>query len=78
MVTRRPLLSRQQGVLPTFSAVTSRASSSTRTCFFIPVSEIPNGCASSVMLALPCPSRSSTALRVGSASAAKVRSICGY
>ena len=43
-------------------------------CFFIPVSDMPNGSASSLIVALPEPSRSSTARRVGSARAAKARS----
>ena len=43
-------------------------------CFFIPVSEMEKGSASSDTVALPFPSRSSTARRVGSARAAKVRS----
>jgi len=60
---------------PTFSVVTSSASSRSRTCFFIPVSDMPNGCASSLIVALPEPSRSTTARRVGSARAAKARSI---
>src|SRR5438067_7294966 len=59
---------------PTFSVVTSSASSSSRTCFFIPVSDMAKGSASSLMVALPPPSRSSTARRVGSARAAKARS----
>src|SRR6476660_215193 len=59
---------------PTFSVVTSSASSSSRMCFFIPVSDMPKGAASSLMLAAPVPSRSSTARRVGSARAAKARS----
>src|SRR4051812_28393299 len=46
---------------PTFSVVTSSASSSSRTCFFMPDSDIPNGSASSLIVALPAPSRSSTA-----------------
>ena len=57
-----------------FSVVTSSASSSSRMCFFIPVSDMPNGPASSLMVALPEPSRSRTARRVGSARAAKARS----
>src|SRR5919199_3170538 len=59
---------------PTFSVVTSSASSSKRTCFFIPVSDMPNGSASSLIVALPAPSRSSTARRGGSERAAKARS----
>src|SRR5690349_13917080 len=59
---------------PTFSVVTSSASSSSRMCFFIPVSDMPNGSASSLTVALPAPSRSSTARLVGSARAAKARS----
>jgi hypothetical protein len=34
-------------------------------CFFIPVSDMPKGSASSLIVALPAPSRSSTARRVG-------------
>jgi hypothetical protein len=62
---------------PTFSVVTSSASSSSRTCFFIPVSDMPKGSASSLIVALPEPSRSRTARRVGSARAAKARSTVG-
>ena len=58
---------------PTFSVVTSSASSSNRTCFFIPVNDMPNGSASSLIVALPALSRSRTARRVGSASAANAR-----
>jgi hypothetical protein len=43
-------------------------------CFFMAVSDMPNGSASSLIVALPAPSRSRTARRVGSARAAKVRS----
>src|SRR6187431_779403 len=60
---------------PTFSVVTSCASSSTLTCFFIPVNDIPKGSASSLIVALPAPSRSRTARRVGSPRAAKARSV---
>src|SRR3954451_4161168 len=64
---------------PIFSVVTSSASSSRRTCFFIPVRDMPKGSASSLMLAAPAPSRSRTARRVGSARAAKARSTAvGY
>src|SRR4029079_14830497 len=49
---------------PTFSVVTSSACSSSRTCFLIPVSDMPNGSASSLIVALPAPRRSSTARRV--------------
>src|SRR4051812_48481195 len=59
---------------PTFSVVTSCASSSSRMCFFIPVSDMPKGSASSLIVALPLPSRSSTARRVGAARAEKGRS----
>ena len=59
---------------PTFSVVTSCASSSSRMCFFIPVSDMPKGSASSLIVALPEPSRSRTARRVGSPRAAKARS----
>src|SRR5205814_1962985 len=52
---------------PTFSVVTSSASSSSWMCFFIPVSDMPKGSASSLIVALPVPSRSRTARRVGSA-----------
>ena len=34
---------------PTFSVVTSSASSSSRMCFFIPVSDMPKGSASSLI-----------------------------
>src|SRR6478735_1537019 len=61
-------------IRPTFSVVTSSASSSSRTCFRIPVSDMPNGSASSLIVALPAPSRSSTARRVGSPRAVKARS----
>src|SRR5207244_11575358 len=37
---------------PTFSVVTSCASSSNRMCFFIPVSDMPKGSASSLIVAL--------------------------
>jgi hypothetical protein len=40
---------------PTFSVVTSCASSSSRMCFFIPVSDMPKGSASSLIVALPEP-----------------------
>jgi hypothetical protein len=43
-------------------------------CFRIPVSDMPNGSASSLMVALPPPSRSTTARRIGSERAAKARS----
>ena len=59
---------------PTFSVVTSSASSSSRMCFFIPVSDMPKGSASSLIVALPEPSRSRTARRFGSARAANARS----
>src|SRR5207245_10164479 len=59
---------------PTFSVVTSSASSSSRMCFFIPVSDMPKGSASSLIVAWPDPSRSRTERRVGSARAAKARS----
>ena len=59
---------------PTFSVATSSASSRSRTCFFIPVSDMPKGSASSLIVAVPAPSRSRTARRVGSARAAKARS----
>src|SRR4051812_1257567 len=62
---------------PTFSVVTSSASSSSRTCFFIPVSDMPKGSASSLIVARPSPSRSRTARRVGSARAANARSTVG-
>ena len=55
---------------PTFRVVTSPASSSTPTCFFMPVSVIANLSASSLIEASPRPSRSRTPRRVGSASAA--------
>src|SRR5919202_5760018 len=59
---------------PTFAVATRVASSSRRTCFFIPLNDIPKGSASSLIVALPAPSRSRTARRVGSARAAKARS----
>jgi hypothetical protein len=40
---------------PIFSVVTSSASSSSRMCFFIPVSDMANGSASSLIVALPAP-----------------------
>jgi len=43
-------------------------------CFFIPVSDMPKGSASSLIVARPEPSRSRTARRVGSARAANARS----
>src|SRR5581483_11219472 len=60
---------------PTFSVTTRPASSRTRTCFFIPVSEMPNGAARSPIVAGPDPSRSTTARRVGSPRAANALSI---
>src|SRR4051794_34713948 len=62
---------------PIFSVVTSSASSSSRTCFFIPVSDMAKGSASSLIVAPPSPSRSRTARRVGSARAANARSTVG-
>src|ERR671934_1524976 len=62
---------------PTFSVVRSCASSSSRTCFFIPVSDMPKGSASSLIVALPAPSRSRTARRVGGARAAQARAAGG-
>src|SRR5947209_19338764 len=59
---------------PTFSVVTSSASSSSLMCFFIPVSDMPKGSASSLIVARPEPSRSRTARRAGSARAANARS----
>ena len=81
--TRRPRPARrgarlQRRARPTFSVVTSPASSSTPTCFFRPVSEMPNGSASSEIVALPRPRRSRMPRRVGSASAPNVRSIGRY
>src|ERR687887_346417 len=58
---------------PTFSVATRFASSSSRMCFFIPVSDMPKGSASSLIVALPAPSRSRTARRVGAAGAGKAR-----
>src|SRR5215211_1385775 len=64
---------------PIFSVATRFASSSSRTCFFIPVRDMPKGSASSLIVALPAPSRSSTARRVGSARAANAQSmVAGY
>jgi hypothetical protein len=54
------------------------ATSRTRTCFFVPVSDMPNGWASSLIVALPLPRRSRTNRRVGSARAANVRSTGTY
>src|SRR4051812_10242004 len=62
---------------PTFSVATRFASSSSRMCFFIPVSDMPKGSASSLIVALPAPSRSTTARRFGSARAANARSTVG-
>src|SRR5919201_2764122 len=58
---------------PTFSVVTSCASSSSRMCFFIPVSDMPKGSARSLIVALPAPSRSSTARRVRAERGAEAR-----
>src|SRR3954465_4866949 len=60
---------------PTFSEVTSSASSSSRTCFFMPVSDMPKGSASSLIVALPEPSRSRMARRVGAPRAANARAV---
>src|SRR5687768_11510862 len=62
---------------PTFFVVTSPASSRRLTCFFIPVSVMPNLPARSVMDASPRPSRTRIPRRVGSESAANVLSSRG-
>ena len=54
---------------PTFSVVTSSASSSSRTCFFIPVSDMPKGSASSLIVALADPTRRAVLERLGAGSA---------
>src|SRR5438552_2184207 len=59
---------------PIFSVVTRPASSRMATCFFIPVSVMPNRSASSVTDASPRPSRSRMPRRVGSESAPKASS----
>ncbi len=61
-----PAASSQRTTRPSFSRVTSPASSSTRRCFMKPGSDIPCGCASSVTVAPPCPSCRSTSRRVAS------------
>ena len=57
---------------PTFSVVTSSASSSSRMCFFIPVSVIPKGSASSLIVALPEPSRSARSASSADASSSSL------
>ena len=65
----------QATVRPVFSRVIRPASASTSRCFMIAGSDIENGRASA-LTERPCcsPSWASSARRVGSASAAKVRS----
>ncbi len=71
-------VSRQATVRPVFARLTSPASESTSRCFMIAGSDIGNGFASSLTDTLSCsPSRAISARRVGSASAAKVRSRMG-
>jgi len=68
-------VSRHATVRPVFSRATSPASDSTSRCFMTAGSDIANGCASSLTEMLSrLPSRAKSARRVGSASAAKVRS----
>jgi len=68
-------LSWQLTVRPALLRVTRPASDSTSRCFITAGSEIGNGSASSLTVRLSVsPSRASSARRVGSDSAAKVRS----
>jgi len=68
-------VNRHATVRPVFSRAISPASDSTSRCFMIAGSDIENGCASSLTERLSrLPSRASSARRVGSDSAAKVRS----
>src|SRR4051794_5085862 len=62
---------------PIFSVVTSSAASSSRMCFFIPVSDMPKGSASSLIVALPEPSRSRTARRGGAGRGGEARGTGG-
>ena len=64
----------QLRVRPSFWVATRFASTSRRMCFLSQLSDMPKGSASSLIVALPWPSRSRTARRVGSARAAKARS----
>lgn len=67
--------SRQETVRPDLLRVTSLASDSTSRCFITAGSDIANGSASALIERLSVwLSRASNARRVGSASAAKVRS----
>jgi len=67
--------SRQETVRPDLLRVTSPASDSTSRCFITAGSDIENGAANALTDRLSVwPSRASKARRVGSASAAKVRS----
>ena len=66
---------RHATVRPVFARVISPASHSTSRCFMMAGSDTGNGRASSLTETESCaPSRASSARRVGSASAAKVRS----
>ncbi len=68
-------LSRQVTVRPCLARVISPASQSTSRCFMIAGSDIGNGRANSLTdTSFSSPSRAMSARRVGSASAAKVRS----
>ena len=68
-------LSRQVTVRPVFARAINPASDSTSRCFMTAGSEIGNGRASSLTeMFSSTPSRAMSARRVGSASAAKVRS----
>jgi len=70
--------SRHWRMRPRFWVVTRCACSRIRTCFSKPVMDMPNGWASSLTLAGPSDSRSRISRRVGSASAANVRSSTEY
>ena len=68
-------VNRHATVRPVFVRLISPASESTSRCFMIAGSDIGNGRASSLTeTLLSSPSRARSARRVGSASAAKVRS----
>jgi hypothetical protein len=68
-------VNRHATVRPVFVRLIRPASESTSRCFMIAGNDIANGCASALTERLGwSPSRASSARRVGSASAAKVRS----
>jgi hypothetical protein len=68
-------VSRHATMRPVLARAIKPASDSTSRCFMIAGSDIGNGCANSLTDRLSrWPSRTSSARRVGSASAAKVRS----